>query len=106
MAYNIDYETLKNELDLEKDEVDMLVEIFLNTAEDELSNLEDAIEKLNFDQIAKSAHAIKGSSANLRLMYISETAKSIELAAKEKRKIDYKKNYQTLKESIEKIKIT
>ncbi len=100
MKYNIDLQKIADELEFALNDVEMLIEIFLEGAEDSLSALKEAIDKNNLEQIFRFAHAIKGSAANLTLMEISNLAKEIEYSAREKKVVDYTQIFENLKKSI------
>ncbi len=78
----------------------MLMEIFKETANEELVKCKCGIDNKDFEQISSSAHSIKGSAANLMLDEISKCSKVIELSAKHKDNIDYLNEYNILKELI------
>jgi len=104
MRFNVDVESLANELELEIEDIKMLLVNFLQVSNDYLFELDKAIESEDFEQIAHNAHSIKGSSANLGLKEISFVAKEIELNAKaNKRDFNYKDAYAKLKKEIEDI---
>jgi len=97
MNYNLDIQKIADELDFDLEDVEMLLEVFLEGAEESLENLKNAIDTNDFDEIFNTAHAIKGSSANLTLMDISNLAKDIETNAREKNAINYLEKYELLK---------
>ena len=104
MNYNVDVETIAKRLDFEVDEIKMLVDIFLDSAYDSLASLTDGISSTNYEKIFQAAHAIKGSSANLTFVDISNLAKEIELSAREEYTIDYVSKYNELKALIDHLK--
>jgi HPt (histidine-containing phosphotransfer) domain-containing protein len=57
--------------------------LFFKGVEPSLASLEEAIASGDSQKIRTSAHAIKGSSANIGAMKIRETAAMIEAAAKD-----------------------
>ena len=61
---------------------DAIVQSFYEEAKGRLAVIKASVESNNFEEIAMSAHAIKGSAGNLRLTQIQEVAKALELAAK------------------------
>ena len=103
MSYNIDLQKIADELDFDLEDVEMLIEVFLEGANESLENLKNAIASNDLEQIFQSAHALKGSSANLTLINISNLAKEIEHEAKEGNSINYTIKYQELKSLIESI---
>ena len=103
MNYNIDLQSIADELDFDLEDVEMLMEVFLETSTEQIALLEQAVNNNNLEEIGSIAHSIKGSSANLTLIEISDLAKEIELDAKEKKDINYKNKINLLKELIQKI---
>ena len=104
MNYNLDLEQIAQELDFDLEDVEMLMEVFLESVEENIESLKLAIDSNNLDEIYQISHAIKGSSANLTLMNISNIAKDMEHEAKEKNSINYLDKYTELKTLIDNIK--
>ncbi|MCX6076555.1 MAG: Hpt domain-containing protein [Campylobacterales bacterium] len=105
MKYNIDVQKIADELEFDLEDIEMLLEVFLESAKDSLSALKEAIDKDDLERIFKFAHAIKGSAANLTLMKISNLANEIEQDARERKAVDYVQKFENLKKSIENIQI-
>ncbi|MCK5110384.1 MAG: Hpt domain-containing protein [Arcobacteraceae bacterium] len=103
MSYNIDLQKISDELDFDLEDVEMLIEVFLDGANESLSSLKIAIDENNLEQIFKLAHAIKGSSANLLLNNISNIAKEMEHEAREGNEINYLEKFEILKKMISNI---
>jgi len=99
----IDIENLASALEFDIEDVEILVELFVESAQVSLANIEEAIEGNKIDVIAAEAHAIKGSAANLLLTDIQDIARDMENAAKENRKINYLSLFSQIEEHIEKI---
>ncbi len=97
MGYSIDLQKIADELDFDLEDVEMLLEVFTESANESLESLKTAIDDNNFEGIFHAAHAIKGSSANLTLMDISNIAKEIELEARADNSINYLEKYNNLK---------
>ncbi len=95
---------LEKELNLEKDILLGLVEIYFKNVSEDLKKLKKAIVKEDFEEISKFAHKIKGSSLNLKLDKVGELASEIEKAAKEEQKIDYKNKFENMEKEIKNIK--
>ena len=104
MNYKLDLEKIAKKLDFDLEDVEMLLEVFLESSKESLELLKDAIDTNNFEVIFKSAHAIKGSAANLTLIDIFDLAKEIELNAREKKDINYYDRYKKLENLLMKIK--
>lgn len=102
----IDINTLAAQLGFETDEVAMLIEMFLETAQESMEVLHAAIALEDFDAIQKSAHSIKGSAANLTLEPIYLKARELEALAKEKTPADYTLLCDELDEMLKSIQLT
>ncbi|MEA3552934.1 MAG: Hpt domain-containing protein, partial [Campylobacterota bacterium] len=90
-------------LDFDLEDVEMLMEVFLESAKENIDLLKVAVESNNLDDIYHISHAIKGSSANLTLMDISNIAKDMEHNSREKNSINYIDKYTELKSLINSI---
>ncbi len=99
----INIENLAKELDFDVEDVEILIELFVENAQVSLANIEEAIEGNNIDVIGAEAHAIKGSAANLLLTDIQNMARDMENAARENRKINYLSLFGQLEEQIDRI---
>src|SRR5690606_33472416 len=66
------------------DEVDRLVDVFLEDTPRLIAALEGAAAGPDFDALRDAAHSLKSSSANLGAMSLSAAAKRVELAARER----------------------
>ncbi len=97
----INIKALAESLEFDIEDVYVLVELFIENAQVSLANIEDAIENTNMQAIQNEAHAIKGSAANLMLDDIQELARELEIAAKEKQRINYLSLYSQIEEKIE-----
>ncbi|MEA1917484.1 MAG: Hpt domain-containing protein [Campylobacterota bacterium] len=100
----LDLQKIADELDFDLEDVEMLMEVFLKSVDENLKTVQDGVESSDFDAIFESAHAIKGSASNLTLMNISDIAKDIEHNAREKVSINYEEKFLELKKLIEEIK--
>jgi len=105
MSYTINLQKIADELDFDLEDVEMLIEVFLESAVDSLKELKSAIDSNNLEMIFHSAHAIKGSAANLTLMNIANIAKFIEHNARENKDIDYNKYFNDINSEINKITV-
>jgi HPt (histidine-containing phosphotransfer) domain-containing protein len=104
MDYSIDLQKIADALDFDLEDVEMLIEVFLESTEESLGLLKTAIQNNDLEEIFKSAHAIKGSSANLTLVNISNIAKEIEKDARDGNYINYIEKYEILNTMISNIK--
>ncbi|MBN1614929.1 MAG: Hpt domain-containing protein [Deltaproteobacteria bacterium] len=71
---------IAEELSLEEGDCLEIMELFLETGMDDIRKLACAIERGDMKQAAMAAHAVKGASANLRLLDLSEMARQIEVS--------------------------
>ena len=103
MKYAIDLQEIADYLDFDLEDVEMLIEVFLEGAYKNMQELKIAINMNNLQDIHKAAHAIKGSAANLTFANIADIAKEIEENAKKSNTVDYDKKYEELKVAIDDI---
>lgn len=100
---NIDMDHLKSALMLEEDQIEYLLGIYRQKMEHMLSDLIESIKSLNYEDIAFTAHAMKGSSANFRFDELSRLSYVIEESATEKdREFDFFEAYEVLRMEFEK----
>ncbi|MEO0540437.1 MAG: Hpt domain-containing protein [Cyanobacteria bacterium P01_A01_bin.105] len=62
-----------------------LLEMFLNDAESSLSQLEDALASNSVEAVEELAHYIKGASANVGAVALSQAAGKLERQAKQRK---------------------
>ena len=74
---------MADNLGLDEDECIELLELFVETTASNLNKLHSGLAAGDSGQVSEAAHTIKGSSANLGLMEIAETAKGIEERARQ-----------------------
>ena len=99
----LDLDLLSSELGFDRDDVVMLLELFLEGAQVSLANMEEAIEENNTTIISQEAHAIKGSAANMMLADIVDIANELEVSSKQNQKINYLSLYTKLETMIEEL---
>lgn len=104
MLNNIDIQEIADKLDFDFADVEMLLEVFVQTAEETLMSLNEAILNDDFKNIFMLSHSIKGSASNLLLNDIVDLAKILEFESNKKNKIDYQKLFIKLSNEIEKLK--
>ncbi|MEA3513666.1 MAG: Hpt domain-containing protein [Campylobacterota bacterium] len=97
MEYNIDLQQIADELDFDFEDVEMLMEVYLDSTLENIDKLEKAIESNDFESIYQLGHSLKGSSSNLLFKDIASVAKDIEENGKNKIAIDYKEKFNLLK---------
>jgi HPt (histidine-containing phosphotransfer) domain-containing protein len=101
----LDIDKLANELGFEAEDIQMLVTMFVESANQSLANIEGALQSGDFQTLSSEAHSIKGSAANLKLDSISKLALIIEQASKNDLECDYKAVISKLSSEIEKISL-
>lgn len=100
---HIDMDHLKTALMLEEDQIDYLLGIYQQKMEYLLQELSNGIEKRSYEDIAFTAHAIKGSSANFRFDELSRISYIIESSATEKEEeFDFIEAYEVLRSEFKK----
>ena len=92
----INIDEMAQKMDIDKEDVEMLMGMFMETANENMQALYQAIISKNFDAIRSSAHSMKGSAANLHLDNIYHLAKEIENAATFQKEVDYPFLYNQL----------
>ena len=105
MSNTLDLQKIADELEFDLEDVEMLLEVFLEGAQENLIELKNGIDSHNFEIIFRAGHAIKGSSANLTLNDISNLAKEIESNARAGENINYEEYYDKLKLLIDSITV-
>jgi len=78
------FKELADNLGLEEEDIFELVELFIETCSTDIPQLEEAIERNNFQAVVELSHSLKGASGNLGFMNIFEMAGGIEDRAREK----------------------
>lgn len=73
---------LAKNLGLEEDEYMEILELLADSGKADIASIEEALVANDADGVVKAAHSIKGASANLGLIDLSEAAKDIELKAR------------------------
>jgi histidine phosphotransfer protein HptB len=92
----MNFKELGENLGLDEDEYRELVELFVESGLADYQRLQAAITANDADQIARSAHTIKGAAGNLGLMDVHEVAKKVEAAATDGRSDDLAQAMQSL----------
>ncbi len=89
----INLSNLKQELQLNKVELEILLRLYIKKMDKSLQFLKRAIKKLKFKKIVKLSHSIKGASANFRIYEIQNSASELEDAAQ---RADKEFNYKII----------
>jgi len=101
----LDLQKIADELEFDLEDVEMLLEVFLEGVQENLVELKNGIDSNDYEAIFRAGHAIKGSSANLTLNNISNLAKEIESNARAGQSINYEEYYDKLKLLIDSITV-
>jgi HPt (histidine-containing phosphotransfer) domain-containing protein len=81
----MNFKELGENLGLEEEEYLELLELFVDTSASDLERLRTAITLGDLDQATKAAHSLKGAAGNLGLTELFETAKKVEMDARDNR---------------------
>ena len=101
----LDMKALENEMQLNFEELQTLINIYVKKMDESLEKLHEAINAKEYEKISKLAHSIKGSSANFRLDEIQNIAHEIEKSAKRSDEtFDYEKFAGKIEELYKRIK--
>jgi len=98
---SIDRDEIALQLGFRREDVDMLISVFSKNAAVSLTQMKQMIADHDLSGIADAAHAIKGSSGNLKLHSIYASAQTIEMQAKEHSSTNFEVHYNTLKNLID-----
>jgi PAS domain S-box-containing protein len=77
----VDISIFKNELELDDDQLQRLLEVYINKMDSTIDLIKGAILAVDYEEIAKLAHSMKGSSANFRMYKIQNCAGDLESEA-------------------------
>lgn len=105
MTYTIDLQKIADELEFDFEDVEMLIEVFLDSVDINMQELKNAISNNDLETIFNISHAIKGSSSNLLLTDISLIAQKLENNSRSGTSMNYDEAYSKLKLLIENIKV-
>lgn len=103
---DIDFESIAKSIGVGVKYIPKLLKSFISESLLQLDNYKLAITTLDYEQIERSAHSIKGSAGNMKFDSIYKTAKLTEIAGHLKdESFDYQGHYNKLKKEIEIIAI-
>ncbi len=106
VSIGIDLEKVQQELMLETDQVLMLLTVFKKKMDQQLPELQAAIEAKDLVLIGRLAHSIKGSSANFRLEILQNIAIELEQAAYgEDDTFVYQETFEKLKKEYDQLRL-
>ncbi len=91
-----DKDEILEKFDGDKEFIAELVEIFINDAPEQLSEIKEAVGNLNSEDLQKSAHKLKGAIANFEQKAAFETALKIEMMGRNNRLEGAEDAYGTL----------
>jgi PAS domain S-box-containing protein len=93
----IDITALQDALDLDEEQLQMLLDLYIKKMDEMLASLQNATCQTDFKKMAKFSHSIKGSSSNFRMYAIQNYAAEFEKQAHKK---DIKFEYETVLQKI------
>jgi HPt (histidine-containing phosphotransfer) domain-containing protein len=82
-----------------------LIPKFLESREKDIKEVEDSLERKDFEKIERLGHSMKGSGSMYGFDGISELGKTIELSAKDKNTAEIKTSLAELKDYLNRIEI-
>ncbi|MCK9455290.1 MAG: Hpt domain-containing protein [Sulfurimonas sp.] len=98
---NINYEEMALSIGVKSKHIPAIIKSFFEETNTTLKALEEAIKLMDYDKIKSLAHAIKGSSGNIKFNEIFEMAKEMEQEATKKSiNFDYAGYMRAIKKSI------
>ncbi|WP_415250451.1 Hpt domain-containing protein [Sulfurimonas sp.] len=97
MKYIINVQAIADELEFDLEDVEMIMDSFVQNFKINLENMLLAIQTDNLEDVKLSAHAIKGSAQNILLDDIGKLAKVIEDNARNRNTVNYLELYEELK---------
>lgn len=92
----MNFKELGAKLGLEEDEYRELIELFVESGSADFERLQAAVAGDDHEQIARSAHTIKGAAGNLGLMDVHAVAREIEEASQGNHKEAMNRAMETL----------
>ena len=92
---------LAKKLELEEKELIELIDLFLKTSSSELTELQSALQKKDFQVAERMAHSIKGAAGSLGFADIYDEAKKMEVASRENRLVDIHEGFGIIKEKLD-----
>ncbi len=94
---------LSEAMDIDVETYVEVLSLFYDTALEDLSRIDKALQDESGDGVANAAHSIKGAALNLGLDNIVKAAKEIEGAGREKNLAGAEKTLTSLREKVEAI---
>ena len=106
MKHEIAIQDIASKLNFTVENTYKLLDIFYDSSNTLLDNIEASILNNDFDKIYRNAHSIKGSSSNLLFNNIYNIAKEIEHCAKEELEYPYLEKVNEIRTLLKETKIT
>ncbi len=100
----MDLKALGENLGLEEDEFLEIVEIFIDTADEDIEKLVAANVSKNIEAVSEAAHSLKGSAGNLGFSELSEISATLENGARNNSIENLSENLPLLTEKLNEIK--
>ena len=100
----IDYSSSLKRVGGDKSFLRELLNLYLEEFSNKYNKLEEAIKQNKFDLIYEFGHSLKGSSANLSLIFLQEASFKMERAGKERNIDKAKKALSLLEQEFERLK--
>jgi len=79
----MDFKELSSNLGIDEEDFIELVELLIDTTQDDIDKIKESLSNADAQGASMAAHSIKGASGNLGFMSLSESAKEMEMTAKE-----------------------
>lgn len=105
MKKEIKIEAIADKLNFSIENTHKILDIFYESSNTILNNLETSINTKDFDKIYRNAHSIKGSSSNLLFNEVYSIAKDIEKSAQQKSDYPYLEKVNEMRTIIKTTKI-
>ncbi len=100
----LDLDTLAKKRGHDKEDIEMMLGIFLNKVDTQLEMIAQAVKEKDYETLFVTAHTIRGSLLNIGFDEIAGVAKVLELGAKGSHDIKYEKKFLQLNLMIDIIK--
>ena len=101
----MDLKTLAGNLGLEVGEFLELVELFVETATNQIESIKKALQAEDNEEVARIAHSLKGAAGNLGFNRIYEMAQAITSWAREKQLAKVSEKIPEVEKEIEKVTV-
>ena len=102
----IDYERIEDATGGDREFLEELVDIFLADAAQRIEELKDALQKGEAENFSRTAHKLKGSSANMGAVRLTDIASNMEGLGKSSALDDAQALMQPLQEELGRVRDT